>query len=243
MKAVVTGGTGAIGSCLVDELLASPKWSSVTTIGRKPWSPSLSSVATKIDIDTKLTHVQLDMEALAASTAKGVDGTANILPTNVTAAVAAAAAACQGANAAFCTLGTTHADAGGAEGFRRVDRWMVEAHVAAASAAKVPYFAHVTSAGGSFAFLSNYGRTKVHAENAIRAAAFPASAVLQPGLLDRGASKMRGAEKIFAAIVSSTPVSKVARAMRLDAEAALCGGMGGRKGLRVISDAEIRALA
>ena len=56
---------------------------------------------------------------------------------------------------------------------------------------------------------------------------------------------MRGAEKIFAAIVSSTPVSKVARAMRLDAEAALCGDgglMGGRKGLRVISDAEIRAL-
>ena len=239
MKAVVTGGTGAIGSCLVDELIASPKWSSVTTIGRKPWLQNTKSVATKTDIDKKLRHVQLDMEALAASTAKGVDGTAGISPANVAAAVAAAAAACQGADAAFCTLGTTHADAGGGEGFRRVDRWMVEAHVVAASAAKVPYFAHVTSVGGSFAFLSNYGRTKIHAEEAIRAAAFPASAILQPGLLERGA-KMRGAEKIFAAIVSSTPVSKVALAMRLDAEAAC--GKEGRKGLREISDAEIRAI-
>jgi hypothetical protein len=54
LRALVMGGTGAVGRCLVGDLLQSPAWSSVITIGRRP--PVLTA-----------TYADVSLEAEAAS--------------------------------------------------------------------------------------------------------------------------------------------------------------------------------
>lgn len=85
------------------------------------------------------------------------------------------------------------------------------------------------------------------AEEAAKAAGFKYTAIMQPGLLDRG-DLMRGLEKALLKVVSSVPVAQVAHAMIGDAEAyhaaAAAGGSGGAgevpSGARVYSMKEIQ---
>lgn len=216
LRAAITGGTGAIGAHLVAELLSSPAWSRVTVIGRRAWALPPSWGGPPVDVAAELASGRLvqrtvDMEAVAAQTET-------------------AAGLFTGADACFCTLGTTHAVAGSAAAFRRVDLDYVAATAALARRGDAAYFGHVTAVSmGWLDGLSNYGRTKAAAEAAIRALAFPHATVLRPGLLDRG-DVTRGAERAMLAVTAwlpaaaaATPVGVVARAMRVDAEAALAG--------------------
>jgi len=57
-KALVIGGTGAIGKCLVKELLESPKWSKVTTIGRRKGN---------FPENSKLEQIVVDMDRMEES--------------------------------------------------------------------------------------------------------------------------------------------------------------------------------
>lgn len=85
------------------------------------------------------------------------------------------------------------------------------------------------------------------AEEAAKAAGFKYTAIMRPGLLDRG-DLMRGLEKALLKVVSSVPVAQVAHAMIGDAEAyhaaAAAGGSGGAgevpSGARVYSMKEIQ---
>jgi oxidoreductase len=239
LSAVVTGGTGAIGRELVVDLLASPAWGRVTVVGRRRWEPPPSAAARGVDAAAeeaagRLVQAVVDLEALVVTAGEGDGG--------------AARAHWAGADAAFCTLGTTHGDAGSMAAFRRVDLDYVAASAAAAAGARVPYFAHVTAQGtGSWASsLTNYGRTKAAAEAAIEGAAFPAATVLRPGLLDRG-GLLRPWEAVAVRLLPSTPVATVATALRRDAERSLAAlrapGAAPSRPFRVIDNADIPAAA
>lgn len=73
---------------------------------------------------------------------------------------------------ALCCLGTTHKDAGGREGFTKVDFEYVQAAAIACKAAQVGHFALLTSSGTSLGgkiprWMSNYLWTKAKAEKAV----------------------------------------------------------------------------
>lgn len=93
LRAIVSGATGAIGKNIVGELLASPRWGSVITVGRRP-----VDVPAQFGIDQKAEEASgrlqqhiVDMENLDAS-----------------------AALLHNADAHFCALGSTRKDAGSA---------------------------------------------------------------------------------------------------------------------------------
>lgn len=236
MKAVVVGGTGAVGREIVLQLLASDRWQTVTTVGRRPLdaadaardSTAANARGLPAAAFQKLTHVQApDITDLPAS-------------------------AFANADAVFCALGTTRGDAGSAEAFLRVDLHGVEAAVRAAKAASgaaPPRFFGLVSASGANAALPAphfvglhpllYSQTKGAAEEAVRAAGFESASAYRPGLLSRGA-KARTIEKVlaFVPVVPRIAVADVARVAVADAERCLgsgggAGGGGSARGWRV----------
>lgn len=221
-KAVVTGGTGAIGRYLVSELLASPLWSTVTLIGRSRWVPPADGPSVDVDAAERtgrLRQVVLDMELFpAAATATAAPSAT----TGSTPALAAVSTHFAGATATFSTLGTTLSDAGSAAAQRRVDVDYVVATARLAKAAGAQHFAVVTSALATTwpMRLTVYGSMKCDVEAAAAGERFPSASIFRPGLLDRGAAARTG-EKVALWVLPSIRVQAVARAMRLDAEAAL----------------------
>lgn len=215
-RAVVTGGTGAVGRYLVAELLTSPLWGMVTVIGRRRWTAPLDGPA--IDVEAcersgRLRQIQVDMAMLptVASGTSSADGTEAALTTHFS-----------GATAGFSTLGTTLADAGSAEAQRRVDVDYVAATASLARAGGVQHFAVVTSAMATSwpMRLTTYGRMKCDVEAAVAGQHFPSASIFRPGLLNRGHAA-RTPEKVALWVLPSIRVQAVARAMRLDAERAL----------------------
>lgn len=232
--ALVTGGTGAIGRELVAELLASPAWSRVVLVGRgSKWTPP-AGWENKVDVKKeeesgRLVQKTVSFEELAGPLGgKGPESDPAFEKTD----------------AAFCCLGTTHADAGGSAGFRRVDLDYVRAAATLSKNAGTPYFTHVTASGtgGFISGLSNYGRTKAAAEAAIKELGFAVTAAIyRPGMLDRG-DKARTVEKWAGKLLPSIKVGAVARAMRLDAEETLTKMRKGEamdKVFTIVEDAQI----
>lgn len=208
--AVVIGGSGAIGACLVAQLAADPTYAKITCINRREWSLPAMSVGQE-----KLHHVTCDItreEELAG-------------------AVRSAGAV----DAAFCTLGTTRRDAGSAEAFRAID---LHATVAFAKACKhsAQRFHLVTSQGANANSWFLYMQTKGEAEQAIQALDFPSCFIYRPGLLDRGASK-RFVEKVGKFFAPAMPVATVARAMVACDKRGSCGASGCR--VTVLSNTHI----
>ncbi|WIA44601.1 hypothetical protein OEZ86_007319 [Tetradesmus obliquus] len=208
MSALVLGGTGAVGHHIVQQLLASDQWSKVTTVGRREVPLPADQPGT-----SKLQQVVVNMDALQSE----------------------AAGSFAGVDAVFCALGTTRADAGSAEGFRKVDHDYVAAAAAAAKAAGVPYFGLVSAQGANAGVPSSdwrllhpllYTRTKGLAEEAVKGQGFARGGIFRPGMLDRG-DKARSIEKLFAPLTGAIAVSDVARAMLSDAAAFKAGSVTG----------------
>lgn len=190
--AVVVGATGAVGTQLVLQLLESPAWNSVKTVGRRQLAIPAGQDA------TKLQQVVLDMDTLADRTD-----------------------AFAGADACFCTLGTTRAAAGSAEAFIKVDLDYVAAAAKAAKAAGVKHFSLLTAQGSnarapdvhwSLFHGLLYARCKGLAEQAVREQVFTSAAVFRPGLIERGAAA-RGMEKVMKHVVSSISAGDIAKVM------------------------------
>jgi hypothetical protein len=188
----------------------SEQWEKVTVLGRTRWIAP-PHLADKINVaeyekQGKLVQHVIDMEQLA-------ERKEDILQHF------------QNHDAAFCTLGTTHGDAGSMAAFRRVDFDYVDATAYAANLSKIPYFAHVTAQGtGSFInYLTNYGRTKAAIEQKLQEYQFPFTSIYRPGLLDRNTLLRPGESFVvnYLPIVPSISVGIVGTAMRLDAEATL----------------------
>jgi len=130
------------------------------------------------------------------------------------------AALLAGCAATFCALGTTRGDAGSSEAFRRVDLEYVTASARASRAAGAPQFSLVSSAGANPKSWFLYPQTKGEAEEPVKALSFADTAIARPGLLGRG-ERMRTAEKFANWLMPVIPVETVARALRVNAEAAL----------------------
>ena len=125
LRALITGATGAIGKCLVGELLSSPRWH-VVVVGRKRVDipPSYGIDVAEAERTGRLVQHTVNMDALSAS-----------------------APVFAGAQFAFCTLGTTRKDAGSAAAFRHVDLDIVSEAARLSREAGTPYFSHVTAQG------------------------------------------------------------------------------------------------
>jgi len=245
MKAVVVGGTGAVGREIVLQLLASDKWASVTTVGRRPLdAPAAAAESTAAG--ARALFSTPERAAAAGKKLRHVDAPdVEDLP----------AGAFAGADAVFCALGTTRGDAGSAEAFLRVDLGGVRAAVAAANgggaananaagAAQQPrrprFFGLVSASGANSALPAPrfvglhpllYSQTKGAAEDSVREAAFESASAYRPGLLSRGA-KARAIERVLwlIPVVPRIAVANVARVAVADAERALAqeGGRGWR---------------
>jgi uncharacterized protein YbjT (DUF2867 family) len=158
-RAIVIGATGAVGSALVRELLASDGWSSVTTLVRR--RTTLFDQATGRE---RLTEHVVDM----------TDATALAQRTAVLASSHAAA---------FCTMGI-----GQPSRARKEEVWRVDVDLAAAfgrgcRAAAVPHISLLSSVGANAHSRTYYLRVKGCAEQALIELRFPRTSVFRPSLL------------------------------------------------------------
>lgn len=204
LRAIVIGGTGAIGRSLVQQLLADERYSEVTTIGRRKVprvQGAEDSAGDAALTSTKLKQVVVDMDEIGSSDAW------------------------QNKDVAFCALGTTRSAAGSAQAFVKVDRDYVEAAGAAAKAAGVKHFSLVTAQGAKDVWVPHtvlhpllYARTKWEAQEAIIRQGFERVSIFQPGLLNReGAEDKRPWEGIAVKLMPSIHVATVAAGMMNDA--------------------------
>eukprot|EP00040_Diaphanoeca_grandis_P026561 m.149108 g.149108 ORF g.149108 m.149108 type:complete len:252 (+) comp30638_c0_seq1:224-979(+) len=214
MSAVVVGATGAVGRRVMARLLADTRFNKVIAITRIEFDFSKDSTA-GAQLDKLETKIVPDL--LTLSDQKDL---------------------MEGADVAFCTLGTTRSKAGSAQRFVEIDRDMVAAFAAGAkSTTSVKHFSLCTAAGSrSWASFPRglvtaihpllYSHTKFEAEKAVIEAQFTTASIFQPGLLDRRmpGTEIRGLESVglwLGKLSGATEVDVVAGAMIADAVAAL----------------------
>src|SRR5881394_2351296 len=151
--AIVIGATGAVGSSLVRELIASERWNRIVILARRP--VDLFADTSKLDI-----HV-IDLSDLAAE----------------------AANAARGCDAAFCTMGVGQPRKMPKDEVWRVDVEYAGAFARGCRAAGVPHISLLSSAGADATSRSGYLRLKGSAENAVRAAGIARTSFFRPSLL------------------------------------------------------------
>lgn len=205
-RAVVTGATGAVGSALVAELLASPRCNGVTALVRRDSSnlKLLPGAREKLVVSLVETH-RLESETSAAL---------SFSPPH---------------RVAFCTLGVGQPRKVSREEHRRVDVDYVVAFARACRSAGIQHFSLLTSVGADAHSRSHYLRVKGDVEQAVRELGFPRTSFFRPSLLVtrelRYGLQDRITQATFPLISRFLParfheirVEDVARAMRLDAE-------------------------
>ncbi|ORZ35223.1 hypothetical protein BCR44DRAFT_116747 [Catenaria anguillulae PL171] len=204
-SAVVLGHTGAVGKALLRELMADARFAKVTVVGRREIEYSGPNA-------DKLVQKVVDFENLDAHRP-----------------------AFAGHSVAFCSLGTTRADAGSADRFRRIDHDYVvnaakligeESGKQAAAGAGV-HFLYVSSTGANASSYMLYPKTKGEIELALKGTpGLGKVSIFRPALLEvEGAreGKTRFGEnvahtllpvfKFFSPQGISCPVGTVAKAM------------------------------
>lgn len=184
-KALIIGHTGSTGSELLDILIASPDCESIVAIGRRE--------NTKHKGNPKLTQYvlpnMLEIGNMDINIAKD-------------------------ANAAFCCIGTTFNDFFKAEEYQNVDFGIATGFAQLAKNAGVEFFSIIT--GDKSDSKSRYRMTRVkgETEDFVRALKFGRTAILRPGLLNRGDGRRGWLEQIFTVFGTfGLPVSKLALAM------------------------------
>jgi uncharacterized protein YbjT (DUF2867 family) len=151
---------------------------------------------------------------------------------------------------AFCALGTTIANAGSQDAFRRVDLDGVVAFARRAALASARHLVLVSSVGADASSTNFYLRVKGETEQAVSAVGFRGVSILRPGLLVGPRAESRPAEAVARAVVPlANPllVGPLRRYRSIEADtvgAAMVGAALARKpGVQVIEYDEIVALA
>eukprot|EP01122_Echinamoeba_exundans_P013125 TRINITY_DN5675_c0_g1_i1.p1 TRINITY_DN5675_c0_g1~~TRINITY_DN5675_c0_g1_i1.p1 ORF type:complete len:259 (-),score=70.55 TRINITY_DN5675_c0_g1_i1:158-823(-) len=188
MRAVVLGGTGEIGRYVVRELVQSPRFSRVVSLQRR-----------KVDFhpqDEKLEQVIVANfdELEKPEYAKHF----------------------QGMTHAFNAFGTTRADAGGADAFRRIDYGYSSKFGQQCHDAGIKNVHLVTSTGSDKNSFFLYMQVKGQLEELYESFKFKTLSIWRPGLLGR--ENPRFGEKVALFFMKGMPVSRVAQAMRMRAE-------------------------
>ncbi|KAF0756024.1 hypothetical protein AaE_004787 [Aphanomyces astaci] len=187
-NAIVVGSTGSVGRELIKLLASSTRCKKVVAIARRPIDPSTYATAFPGLPETHaakvLVHVvdfdQLKIEDFAAHEA----------------------------DACFCCLGTTRADAGSADAFIKVDLHYVTKAAELSKEAGIPYFGLLTASYNAFMQNSNksswflYPRTKGLAQEAVAKLGFIRTGFFQPGLLRRG-NLARTVERVASYVLPS----------------------------------------
>ena len=143
------------------------------------------------------------------------------------------------ASTVFCCLGTTRAQAGGAEGFKREDRDLI-LHVARqAKEAGVRSFQLVSSHGANAQSWTLYLQTKGEVEEACKGMGFEQLGIWKPAMLDTTQyprDRQRLVEKIALGVMGAlSPIMGQARPIPVErvAQAMVKDSVSGRKGVRV----------
>ncbi|ORY98490.1 hypothetical protein BCR43DRAFT_487619 [Syncephalastrum racemosum] len=208
--ALVMGATGAVGKALLKDLLKNGQYQKVVAVGRRT-----------VELDDhipqdKLEQKTVDFEQLEKSRD-----------------------AFRGVNDVFCCLGTTRADAGSAEAFKRIDQtYVLESARVVAEENPSPqggtsshvHFLYCSSSGANKNSPFLYMKSKGETEEGIKDTGFRQVSIFQPGFLEveEPRRKPRLGESalgwFFPAINRSLglhmsiPVGRVGAAMRKAAE-------------------------
>ncbi|MEO6259518.1 MAG: NAD(P)H-binding protein [Thermoanaerobaculia bacterium] len=199
MQAIVIGGTGAVGSSLVRELIASSRWEEIIFLTRR---------ASDLFRDVpKVRAVVVDLNDLQAQTAK----------------------AARGCQAAFNTMGVGQPSRTPKEEVWKVDVEYAGAFARGCRTAGVEHISLLSSVGANASSRSFYIRVKGAAEEAVRAAGIRHTSLFRPSLLVtreiRYGLQDRLTQSIFPKVSRMLParfhpirVEDLGRAMRLHAE-------------------------
>eukprot|EP01097_Dermamoeba_algensis_P004435 TRINITY_DN2895_c0_g1_i1.p1 TRINITY_DN2895_c0_g1~~TRINITY_DN2895_c0_g1_i1.p1 ORF type:complete len:244 (-),score=83.73 TRINITY_DN2895_c0_g1_i1:152-850(-) len=117
----------------------------------------------------------------------------------------------------YCCLGTTIADAGSDEAFRKVDFGYVTKFAELSKQNGVKRFHLVSSQGADASSWFLYLRTKGEADDKVASLGFDSTGIYRPGFLDRG-DQARFKEKFIALFASTISVETVAHAIFLQSK-------------------------
>jgi len=204
-RAIVIGATGAVGSALVRELLASPLCAEVTALVRRPvemfdGAPGKAKLRVRV----------LDMSEVATIERETAD-------------------AAQGCQAAFCTMGVGQPRKLSKDEVWRVDVQCADAFASGAKAAGVRHISLLSSTAADLKSRSFYLRLKGAAEASVAAAGIARTSLFRPSLLVtreiRYGLQDRLTQALFPLVSWMLPgrfheirVEDLARAMRMNAE-------------------------
>ena len=217
MNAVVIGATGAVGSALVRELIASPRWTQIVVIARRP--VDLFAGAPKVRVAV------VDLKDLEAQTVNAANG----------------------CHAAFNTMGVGQPSRTPKEEVWKVDVEYAGAFARGCRTAGAGAISLLSSVGADPASRSYYIRVKGSSEEAVRAAGIRHTSLFRPSLLVtreiRYGLQDRLTQSIFPVVSPLLParfhqirVEELARAMRIHAE------RDDREGVEVLQYPEFQAL-
>jgi oxidoreductase len=188
IKALVIGHTGSTGTALLDILIASTSCESIVAIGRRE----------------NLVH-------------KGNPKLTQIILPNMIEIGSLDPQLSNGANAAFCCIGTTFNDVfknSKAEEYQNVDFGIATGFAQFSKSAGVEFFAIITGDKSDSKSHFRMTRVKGETEDFVRSMNFGRTAILRPGLLNRGKGKRGWLEQIFTVGgIFGLPVAKLAQAM------------------------------
>ncbi|HEY2824801.1 MAG TPA: NAD(P)H-binding protein [Gemmatimonadales bacterium] len=219
-RALVLGATGAVGSALTRELLASTTCAQVIALVRRP-TPLFDALPGK----EKLKALVVDLGQLEQETAR-------------------VGAGCE---AAFCTMGVGQPRKVGADEHWRVDVEYAGAFARGAKVAGTRHISLLSAVGANRTSMWRYSRVKGAAEAAVAGAGIARTSMFRPSLLVtqeiRYGLQDRLTQAIFPVVSLVMPsvlhevtVETLGRAMRVNAERP------GGPGLEILQYPEFRAL-
>jgi len=184
-KVIVVGASGAIGKSLVLELLQSPTYSRITTLGRrKIIFPGVKDVETEnTEEPTKYSkHEKLDQQIVNFDQ---LDQHEELFDDQ---------------DALFCCLGTTIKTAGSQEAFKKVDYGYTVNAARLGKTKGIKHFSLVTSIGADPKSSVYYSRVKGETEQAVKELGYTRFSIYRPSLLIADRTEKRTGEKIAQAV-------------------------------------------
>ena len=171
MIAIVAGGTGLVGSLLIEKLIADPEVEKVISVSRRP-----------------LSHVNQKLSEVIVSDLAELGQANEELKTQLK------------GDSYFCCLGTTIKAAGSKEKFKAVDHDAIVNFAKIAADHSAHSFQLVSSMGASSNSSFFYNQVKGQTEEALQKLKLRSLTIFRPGLLIGDRKEFRLAEKLFISV-------------------------------------------